>query len=95
MKPVSIPRGFFEDDDPRPCWIPLVTGDPPRRCKPAIRCKCGMVTCIGLHHVHADGTVTASFIHDKPEPEACGWHVHLFLEGYAEEIGIDFPPEKD
>jgi hypothetical protein len=54
-----------------------------------------MLTCIGLHHVHADGTVTASFFHDKPEPEACGWHVYLFLEGYAEEIGIDFPPEKE
>jgi hypothetical protein len=50
---------------------------------------------IGLHHVHADGRVTASFIHDRPADAGCGWHVFLFLEGYAEEVGLDFPPERN
>lgn len=92
---VRIPKGRFEDDDPRPCWIPLRTGEPPRPCKPAIRCACGVVTCIGLHTVHADGTVTASFLHDKPAGDGCGYHVFLYLEGYAETVGIHFGPEQD
>jgi hypothetical protein len=80
---VHIPEGHLEDGDPRPCWIALVTGDPARPCKPAIRCACGVVTNIGLHHVHADGRVTASFLHDRPAGLGC-----------AEKVGIDFPPEK-
>jgi hypothetical protein len=63
--------------------------------KPLIRCNCGHVTGIGLHHVHADGTVTASFWHKKgtvyPEdPDGCEWHVFLKLEGW---IGGDVPPD--
>lgn len=68
--------------------------------KPLIKCNCGEVVGIGLHHVHADGTVTASFYHaEAPEfqhngktyshPPGCGWHVHLKLKDYA--LG-DFPP---
>lgn len=85
---VHFPRGYMEDDDPAPCWILLQSGGVP--VKPAIRCKCGMLTCIGLHHVHPDGRVTASFLHDKPQPEACGWHVFLILDDW---VGLDFPPE--
>jgi hypothetical protein len=83
-----IPKGDF--DSPAPCWIPLVEGDDHRPCKPAIKCKCGMVTGIGLHHVHPDGKVTASFYHDKPQPEACGWHVFLILDNWTGQ----FFPEK-
>ncbi len=57
--------------------------------RPIIRCNCGRPCGIGLHHVHADGTVTASFFHDStPHPEisypggGCGWHVFLKLKDY-------------
>lgn len=63
--------------------------------KPTIRCNCGMLCGIRLHHVHADGTVTASFYHSKgtnyaigESDEGCGWHVFLKLAGYK---GGDFP----
>jgi hypothetical protein len=85
---VRIPEGDL--DAPAPCWIPIVTGEPPRPCKPVIKCRCGMLTGIGLHHVHPDGSVTASFVHDKPAPEACGWHVFLILDGWT---GEEYPPE--
>ena len=88
---VHIPRGYFNDDDPSPCWIAVVGGEDRHPIKPVIRCKCGIVCSIGLHHVHADGRVTNSFLHDKPAPEACGWHVFLFLDGW---IGLEFPPEQ-
>ena len=65
--------------------------------KPVIRCNCGMLCGIGLHHVHADGTVTASFYHkkgplgspDHSSPDGCEWHVFLKLKDYN---GGDFPP---
>ena len=63
--------------------------------KPLIRCNCGSVSGIGLHHVHADGAVTASFYHKKgnvyPEdPKGCEWHVYLKL---ADWTGEDIPPD--
>jgi hypothetical protein len=65
--------------------------------KPIIRCNCGMLCGIGLHHVHADGTVTASFYHkkgpagsaDHSSPDGCEWHVFLKLLNYD---GGEFPP---
>jgi hypothetical protein len=63
--------------------------------KPLIRCNCGSVSGIGLHHVHPDGTVTASFYHKKgttyPEdPNGCEWHVWLQLADWSgEDIGPD------
>src|SRR5258707_301818 len=33
--------------------------------------------------VHADGRVTASFLHDQPVPDGCGFHEYLELEGYT------------
>ena len=90
----EIPKGDF--DSPAPCWIATVRYDNKEPCKPVIKCKCGHITGIGLHHVHADGTVTASFFHDSaPHPEigysgnGCGWHVFLKLLDY--DLG-DFPP---
>jgi len=88
-----IPKGAY--DSPGPCWIPR------EGAKPLIKCKCGKITGIGLHHVHADGTVTASFFHSQAssfvhegktythEP-GCGWHVWLKLSDYT--LG-DFPGE--
>ncbi len=95
---IEIPKGTF--DTPAPCWIP-VTRDG-KNAKPVIRCQCGKYTGIGLHHVHADGKVTASFFHQKcltfthngkeypGDPNGCGWHVYLQLLNYDKG---DFPSE--
>lgn len=99
MSIVTIPRldGPPYDDYPvvgTPGWY-RSTDMAGRTLKPTIRCNCGHITGIGLHHVHADGTVTASFYHKKgvvyPEdPDGCEWHVFLKLEGWAgEDIGPD------
>lgn len=90
---VEIPKGSW--DAPAPCWISCVDSGG-KQLKPLIKCNCGKVTGIGLHHVHPDGTVTASFYHKRghvpPEdPEGCEWHVHLRLLDYDQG---DFPPEK-
>lgn len=90
---VEIPKGTCDSDGP--CWIPVVdTSD--QRLKPLIKCKCGAITGIGLHYVHADGRVTASYYHKRgdkyPEdPNGCEWHVHLKLLDY--DWG-EYPPEK-
>jgi hypothetical protein len=64
--------------------------------KPVIRCNCGQFCGLALHHVHADGMVTASFYHKRgtnyavgESLEGCEWHVFLTLKDYA---GGDFPP---
>lgn len=91
----EIPKGKYEA--PAPCWIPVATleGKP---FKPIIRCNCGYYVGIALHHVHADGTVTASFYHKRgtnyatgEDPNGCEWHVWLKLLDYN--LG-DFPAEK-
>jgi hypothetical protein len=99
---VVIPRltdeGSIWDDYPvigKPGWYRVVEHGTDKPLKPLIRCNCGMVSGIGLHHVHADGKVTASFYHKKgnvyPEdPKGCGWHVFLKLEGW--DMG-DIPPD--
>ena len=86
--------------DPGPGWLRFQdsTG---RVIKPRIKCKCGEFCNIGLHHVHADGLVTASFYHAEfaewqeggrtyRHTPGCGWHVFLKLLGY--DCG-EFPPE--
>jgi len=66
--------------------------------KPIIRCNCGRWFNIKAHHLHPDGTVTASFfdtdlINDKKEiiHKGCGWHVFIKLEEWT---GQEFLPEK-
>lgn len=58
---IEIPKIDF-DDETKPGWIPTQTTEG-KPCKPLIRCQCGTHQGIGLHHVHADGRVTASFFH--------------------------------
>lgn len=85
-------------DNQGPGWLRVTSHGDGKVLKPLIKCKCGHVTGIGLHHVHADGRVTASFWHNaEPVTQGnrtfpgggCGWHVHLKLLGY--DLG-DFPP---
>jgi hypothetical protein len=90
----EIPKGDY--DSPAPCWIPTQRNDNGQPTKPLIKCNCGRIFGIGLHHVHADGTVTRSFFHAKEAlPDqgwpggGCGWHVWLRLKDY--DCG-DFPP---
>jgi len=94
----EIPKGDY--DSPGPCWVPREYMG--RAVKPAIVCKCGKVCVIALHHVHADGTVTASFfdsaatsfVHNGKtfgHTPGCGWHVWLKLLNYDQG---DFPPEE-
>ena len=94
MSETLIPKGDY--DAPAPCWIATKRYDNGEPAKPLIKCQCGRVTGIGLHHVHADGRVTASFFHDKePHPDigygggGCGWHVFLKLADYDQG---EFPP---
>jgi hypothetical protein len=96
---MDIPKGSY--DSPGPCWIKVVTSDG-TVLKPRIKCQCGHICYIGLHHVHSDGTVTASFF-DSTESSfvhngktyshtpGCGFHEHLRLLDY--DLG-DFPPEE-
>ena len=52
------------------------------RLRPHIRCICGDHTNIGNHHIHADGTITASYLHQLPDDSGCGWHVTLKMIGW-------------
>lgn len=69
--------------------------------RPNIKCQCGRICVISLHHVHPDGRVTASFFDSKENVfthngktyghmPGCGWHVFLVLDRY--DCG-EFPPE--
>lgn len=93
----KVPKGYtaipkLEDwEHGGPGWV-SVTDICKGRLKPIIICQCGYATGIGLHHVYPDGHITASFFHSHGE-NPCGWHVYLFLEGYADEVGVDFPPD--
>ncbi len=98
---VEIPKIVDFDGDyfaaGSPGWFcPEQDGKP---LKPVIRCNCGKFCGIGLHHVHADGTVTASFYHKKgtdfatgESPEGCEWHVFLKLKDYDQG---EFPPRSE
>jgi hypothetical protein len=92
---VLVPR-VNEGDDwdaESPGWSPCTRDG--KAIKPLIRCNCGQWCGIGLHHVHADGTVTASFFHatkaqhPQGDDTGCGWHVFLKLADYDQG---DFPP---
>jgi hypothetical protein len=81
---VAIPRlDGPRDSRPGPGWVEVVCRDNGAPLKPYIRCNCGKLLGIGLHSVAKDGTVTASFLHDAPGSDPCGWHEFLKLDGYA------------
>lgn len=93
---IEIPKGEYDEANPegKPAWLDMHQDG--KRIKPLIRCNCGQLCGIGLHHVHPDGTVTASFYHSKgtntaigQDPNGCEWHVHLKLLDWT---GEDFPP---
>lgn len=76
----------------QPGWIRIKRYSNGQICKPLIRCNCGKITGIGLHHVYVDGRVTASFydkFNNPYNPDGCGWHVFLVLDGWD---GGEFPP---
>ncbi len=81
---MKIPKGSDANEVLAPAWLPSEHDGRPA--KPVIRCRCGELFSIGRHHVHADGRVTASFLHDDP---ACGFHEFVELEGYD---GPEFLP---
>ena len=95
---VMVPKIVDHENwyDKSPGWSPTRDTEG-NLLKPLIRCNCGQWSGIGLHHVHADGTVTASFFHatkeQHPDGDAsgCGWHVWIKLMDY--DCG-DFPPQK-
>jgi hypothetical protein len=93
-KTIHIPK-TDKDHTIFPAWIPTVDSSG-KSLKPSIRCKCGVHTGIGLHHVHPDGRITASYFHelkeDQPEGhKGCGWHVYLILDGWT---GEEYLPNK-
>lgn len=49
-----------------PSWMAVQSAEG-KPLKPIIRCACGKAIGLKLHHVHSDGTVTASFFHAKAE----------------------------
>lgn len=90
---IEIPKGEY-DGDVYPCWIPI-KNSAGEKLKPLIRCKCGVVTGIGLHHVHPDGTVTNSFFHTASsgnDPRGCEWHVWIKLKDWD---GSEFLPNEE
>jgi len=83
---MKIPKGSFEDKTIKPAWV---LEDGAAR-KPFIRCACGWLFTLRLHHVHADGRVTASFLHPPDDSLSCGFHEFLELDGWD---GGEFLPE--
>lgn len=76
----------------KPSWVSIVhQDDTPAR--PLIICKCGAILGIDAHHIHKDGTVTASFYHKEGSGNmpACGWHVFLKLKDW---LGYEFLPHQ-
>ena len=74
---IEIPNAKI-DEDVKPAWIATETTDG-KASKPIIRCQCGVLQGIGLHHVHADGRVTASFFHATKEQLGKDAHGYFFM----------------
>lgn len=81
---IEIPRANAAWDN-YPCWIPVVDNKDVKQ-KPCVICKCGEITSIGNHHVHADGRVTNSYFHQNSNKDGdgkgCQWHVYIKLKDY-------------
>lgn len=88
----------FKNTPNKPGWVRVVEAHTNTPVKPIIRCNCGLFVGLRLHHVHSDGTVTASFYHKRGKdssvgesPDGCEWHVFLKLLDYNDG---DFPPQQ-
>lgn len=90
----------FEDkrccEPNHPGWMQCIDSKG-NKIKPLIRCNCGRWMGIGLHHVHSDGKVTASFYdcdmfnnEGKLVDKGCGWHVWIELQDWT---GEEYLPE--
>ena len=95
--PIVIPEikgnEKWDSSIPGPGWFRTRRYDNGGWARPLVKCKCGKVGGISLHHVHADGRVTASY-YDSQAAEfehngkkyshtpGCGWHVYIKLDGY-------------
>lgn len=92
MKWIKIGEDWKSLPESGPAWYQPAYADG-RLCRPLVRCKCGQLTGIGLHHVYEDGKVEASFFHapDESRPKACGWHEWIELEDYD---GGEFLPNE-
>jgi hypothetical protein len=88
MNRILIPRDTAEvfGDNTRGTWRPLKTPEGPSA---TVCClECGGSSTLTVHTIAADGTVTPSLgcpWQMKGEP-ACGWHVFVKLEGWAEHL---------
>jgi hypothetical protein len=82
---IEIPK-WDGSEEMQPAWADTFDAAH-NRVRPHIRCNCGKVTNIGNHHIHADGTITASYYHyyqDRPpKMQGCGWHVFLRMVGWT------------
>lgn len=89
---MRIPQGTYDAAAVSPAWLPVTAKG--KEIKPIIRCACGMLTSIRLHHVHPDGRVTASFLHPLDggpnSTPGCGFHEMLELDNWT---GSEFPAQ--
>jgi len=86
---VRIPKGDYDKPEIAPAWLPIEQRNEAGELvpsRPIIRCACGRLASIPLHHVHADGRVTASFLE-----HSCGFHEFLELGGLRRP-GVPAPP---
>lgn len=50
-------------------------------------CNCGIIAGIGRHTISANGDVNASY-YCADRQHACGWHVFITLQDYAQHGGV-------
>jgi hypothetical protein len=74
------------DSEQKPGWLD-VQNEKEQPLRPLIKCQCGALMNIPLHHVYADGRIFASLLH---QDSACGWHVFGWMLDYH---GGEHPPE--
>ena len=77
---ITIPKWDGSSEMKPPYWVNTFNSQG-EQIRPHIRCQCGEHTNIGNHHIHVDGSITASYYHyfaDRPEKmQGCKWHVFL------------------
>jgi hypothetical protein len=79
---IQLPRGHHAWHGP--CWIPRTSREG-KNLRPLVKCVCGELYGTEAHTIHADGTVTASWL----SKNCCQWHVFLKLLDWPGDV---FPP---